>query len=108
MLSLCTRARGSEFSAVVMPMYPGPKQLAYRNLLYTAITRAKDLPHHGGAGTGDCGHGGERPENPALYRAFLHATVGRGEWMKPMRIASRLFALLYPQRCVFCGRDCAG
>ena len=26
-----------------MPMYPGPKQLANRNLLYTAITRAKDL-----------------------------------------------------------------
>lgn len=37
------KSQGSEFSAVVMPMYPGPKQLAYRNLLYTAITRAKSL-----------------------------------------------------------------
>ena len=26
-----------------MPMYPGPPQLYYRNLLYTAVTRAKSL-----------------------------------------------------------------
>ena len=26
-----------------MPMYPGPRQLYYRNLLYTGVTRAKNL-----------------------------------------------------------------
>jgi len=37
------KSQGNEFTAVVMPMYPGAPQLSYRNLLYTAITRAKSL-----------------------------------------------------------------
>ena len=37
------KSQGNEFQAVVMPMFPGPKQLEYRNLLYTAVTRAKSL-----------------------------------------------------------------
>ena len=37
------KSQGSEFAAVVMPMYPGPSQLSYRNLLYTAVTRARSL-----------------------------------------------------------------
>lgn len=37
------KSQGNEFTAVVMPMFPGPPQLSYRNLLYTAITRAKSL-----------------------------------------------------------------
>ena len=37
------KSQGNEFQAVVIPMYPGPRQLYYRNLLYTAITRAKSL-----------------------------------------------------------------
>lgn len=37
------KSQGSEFPAVVMPMYPGPRPLYYRNLFYTAITRAKRL-----------------------------------------------------------------
>ena len=37
------KSQGSEFQAVVIPMFPGPAQLYYRNLLYTAITRAKSL-----------------------------------------------------------------
>lgn len=37
------KSQGNEFAAVVMPMYPGPPQLYFRNLLYTAITRAKSL-----------------------------------------------------------------
>ena len=37
------KSQGSEFEAVVMPMYPGPRQLYYRNLLYTGVTRAKSL-----------------------------------------------------------------
>ena len=37
------KSQGSEFEAVVMPVYPGPVQLYFRNLLYTAVTRAKKL-----------------------------------------------------------------
>ena len=37
------KSQGSEFEAVVMPMYFGAPQLYYRNLLYTAITRAKSM-----------------------------------------------------------------
>ncbi len=37
------KSQGSEFEAVIMPMFPGPPQLYYRNLLYTAVTRAKSL-----------------------------------------------------------------
>ncbi len=37
------KSQGNEFTAVVMPMYYGPPQLYYRNLLYTAVTRAKKL-----------------------------------------------------------------
>ena len=37
------KSQGNEFPAVVMPVFPGPSQLSYRNLLYTAVTRAKDL-----------------------------------------------------------------
>lgn len=37
------KSQGNEFPAVIMPMYPGPPQLYYRNLLYTAVTRAKSL-----------------------------------------------------------------
>ena len=35
------KSQGSEYPAVVMPMYPGPRMLMNRNLLYTAVTRAK-------------------------------------------------------------------
>lgn len=37
------KSQGNEFTAVVIPVYPGAPQLYYRNLLYTAITRAKSL-----------------------------------------------------------------
>ena len=37
------KSQGSEFDAVIIPSYFGPKTLMYRNLLYTAITRAKSL-----------------------------------------------------------------
>lgn len=37
------KSQGSEFEAVVIPVMPGPKQLYYRNLLYTAVTRAKKI-----------------------------------------------------------------
>ncbi|NMB97764.1 MAG: AAA family ATPase [Clostridiaceae bacterium] len=37
------KSQGSEFPVVIMPIYPGPPVLMTRNLLYTAITRARDL-----------------------------------------------------------------
>ncbi|HBN79818.1 MAG TPA: ATP-dependent RecD-like DNA helicase [Ruminococcaceae bacterium] len=37
------KSQGNEFQAVVIPMFPGPSRLYYRNLLYTAVTRAKSL-----------------------------------------------------------------
>jgi exodeoxyribonuclease V alpha subunit len=37
------KSQGSEFEAVVMPVMGGYDKLYYRNLLYTAITRAKKL-----------------------------------------------------------------
>ncbi len=35
------KSQGSEYPAVIIPLLPGPKLLYNRNLLYTAITRAK-------------------------------------------------------------------
>ncbi len=37
------KSQGNEFPVVIIPMYPGPSVLMTRNLLYTAITRAKDI-----------------------------------------------------------------
>lgn len=37
------KSQGSEFEAVVLPVIGTPPKLAYRNLFYTAVTRAKDL-----------------------------------------------------------------
>ncbi len=41
----CTvhKSQGNEFNAVVMPIHNFAPQLMYRNLLYTAVTRAKKL-----------------------------------------------------------------
>lgn len=41
----CTihKSQGSEFKAVVIPVFPGAPFLMNRNLLYTGITRAKEL-----------------------------------------------------------------
>ena len=36
------KSQGSEFSTVVLALLPGPPQMMVRNLLYTAVTRAKD------------------------------------------------------------------
>lgn len=35
------KSQGSEYPAVVIPLLQGPRQLYYRNLIYTAVTRAK-------------------------------------------------------------------
>ena len=35
------KSQGSEYPAVVMPLLSGPRMLLNRNLLYTAVTRAR-------------------------------------------------------------------
>lgn len=35
------KSQGSEYPAVVIPLLSGPRQLYNRNLLYTAVTRAR-------------------------------------------------------------------
>ena len=37
------KSQGSEFECVVIPLYDVPAKLKYRNLLYTAVTRAKKM-----------------------------------------------------------------
>ncbi len=37
------KSQGNEFNAVIIPMYAVPYPLCYRNLLYTAVTRAKKI-----------------------------------------------------------------
>ena len=37
------KSQGSEFTAVIIPMYEAPQMLVNRNLLYTGVTRAKSL-----------------------------------------------------------------
>ncbi len=37
------KSQGSEFPVVVLPVFAGPQVLMTRNLLYTAVTRAKEL-----------------------------------------------------------------
>lgn len=37
------KSQGSEFPVVVLPVFPGPQVLMTRNLLYTAVTRAREL-----------------------------------------------------------------
>lgn len=35
------KSQGSEYPAVILPLLQGPRQLYHRNLIYTAVTRAK-------------------------------------------------------------------
>ncbi len=37
------KSQGSEFEAVILPLLPSHKNLYYRNLFYTAVTRAKQM-----------------------------------------------------------------
>ena len=37
------KSQGNEFPAVIMPVFGVQPLLCYRNLLYTAVTRAKNL-----------------------------------------------------------------
>lgn len=37
------KSQGSEYDCVILPLFDTPPQLLYRNLLYTAVTRAKKM-----------------------------------------------------------------
>ena len=36
------KAQGSEYPAVIIPLLTGPRMLMNRNLIYTAVTRARN------------------------------------------------------------------
>ncbi len=37
------KSQGSEFNAIILPLFDGPSMLFYRSLFYTAVTRAKQM-----------------------------------------------------------------
>ena len=37
------KSQGSEYDYVIIPLFDVPSKLKYRNLLYTAVTRAKKM-----------------------------------------------------------------
>ena len=37
------KSQGSEYPAIIMPMFTGPRLLMSRNLIYTAVTRARNM-----------------------------------------------------------------
>ncbi|MPN63250.1 ATP-dependent RecD-like DNA helicase [bioreactor metagenome] len=37
------KSQGSEFPIVIIPLFGGPKSLLNRSLLYTAVTRGKEM-----------------------------------------------------------------
>ncbi|MPN43638.1 ATP-dependent RecD-like DNA helicase [bioreactor metagenome] len=45
------KSQGNEFNCVIMPVFNVIEQLSYRNLLYTAVTRAKSLMIIAGRGS---------------------------------------------------------
>ena len=45
------KSQGSEYPAVIIPLLQGPRQLYHRNLIYTAVTRAKKCVTLVGSGT---------------------------------------------------------
>lgn len=69
------KSQGNEFAAVIMPMFPGPPQLYYRNLLYTGITRAEKYGDTGRHGTYCAYNGRERPQNKTIFR-LIYFMIG--------------------------------
>lgn len=65
------KSQGSEFDAVILPLYRTQRQLCYRNLLYTASPGQIPVDHRGKPPDAG-GYGGQQPENPAVYRLVPH------------------------------------
>lgn len=72
------KSQGNEFPVVVIPMYRGAPQLSYRNLLYTAVTRAKSLLIL--VGTAETVQTMvENDRKTKRYTGFLYLLAGGGE-----------------------------
>lgn len=78
------KSQGSEFPVVILPVFPGPSVLMTRNLLYTAITRARELVIL--VGNKDCLYGmimndRETKRNSDLAEKLRKCIVGV-DWLK--------------------------
>lgn len=71
------KSQGSEFAAVVVPLFDVPPRLCYRNLLYTGVTRAKRPVHPCGACCRGRRHGAERHAQQAVFKAGADAEGGK-------------------------------
>ena len=75
------KVKGNEFPAVIMPMFPGPPQLYYRNLLYTGITRAKKYGNTGRYGT-YCSYDGRMTAKTRRYSGLYYFMIGETDHEK--------------------------
>ena len=94
------KSQGSEYPAVIIPLLPGPKLLYNRNLLYTAVTRAKRCLTIVGS--------------ELTFQENDRKQKRTGKIYKLRRANQRILEKMYPKRCrfvrksaqkVFCG-DC--
>lgn len=72
------KSQGSEFDCVILPVCDIPPQLKYRNLLYTAVTRAKKLLVIIGKGT-DIKAMIDNNKKTKRYTAFKHFLTSTAE-----------------------------
>ena len=71
------KAQGSEYRAVVLVSAPAAPNLLVRGVLYTAITRARELLVMVGDDAIPRPHGGKRPPHPAIQRPAPQTHAGR-------------------------------
>ena len=71
------KSQGSEFQAVVMPLLGGFPKLYYRNLLYTAVTRARRLLIMIGSQKSHLSDGGKQPPYESIYLSAGYAGTAK-------------------------------
>ena len=67
------KSQGSEYPAVIIPMFTGPRMLMNRNLLYTAVTRARKCVCM--VGMEECFHQMAENENEQCRYSSLHIRI---------------------------------
>lgn len=75
------KSQGSEFDCVILPVCDIPPQLKYRNLLYTAVTRAKKMLVIVGKGADIRAmiDNNKKTKRYTAFRYFLEASANGGE-----------------------------
>lgn len=96
------KSQGSEYPMVLIPVFACPYPLMTRNLLYTAVTRAKDMVIL--AGSTDCIRTmvRQRPQGASLHPSAAYAgevSAVAAEYT----LFDKLLGLLAPQKCLYCG-----